>query len=203
MKILQLLAVSLLLVSTAYPQQNIGVNLSAGYFSPTEEGLKEVYGGGVVFGGEVVISASEQSDLCLGFNYFQKNGEGIQFSFSDGGFSGSGADAQIRIVPITVTGKYKFPLDKSKANKTMPYIGGGIGMYLLHENIDAQFGSVETDKSGFGFHFVAGVQSELGNNKNLFGEFKFSSASIKTEGPALSGSEADVGGISFFGGIKF
>jgi opacity protein-like surface antigen len=54
---------------------DIIVEIKAHYLSPSEEAFKDIYGGGLVYGGEVSIGVWQGLDVWFGGNYFSKTGE--------------------------------------------------------------------------------------------------------------------------------
>jgi len=55
--------------------KGIRVELRGGYFSPSEQAFREIYGGGPAYGADVVVGIWKRLDLWVGGGYFYKKGE--------------------------------------------------------------------------------------------------------------------------------
>jgi len=109
------------------------VEVKGMYFQPTDQNFKEVYKGGLSFGGEVIVlSVWEQIDIWAGGHYFTKKGE-LTFTKED---------TTIRILPIY--GGIKIRLNRQQA--LYPYIGGGVGYFFYKE--ENPIGKVTKGKIG-------------------------------------------------------
>jgi hypothetical protein len=84
-------------------------------FIPTDKVFRDIYGQGMSFGGEIIVSLWEGIGLWIGGDYFSKKGK----------LTLSKEDTSIQITPVY--GGLKWQLLRGKFR---PYIGGGCG--ILH-----------------------------------------------------------------------
>lgn len=176
---------------------DVNFNIKVGYFSPSEEAMKEIYGGGIILGGELRLWNYNGIGGAVGLEYFNKTGEPIVIGDSDLFIDIS---SKIIVMPFFISGLYKLNPPNSEIT---PFLGAGIGLYNYNEKIEAEitdYGnqSVAVSKNTIGFHFIIGMQM---TNFNI--EVKYTSANISTDDYAASGSEANIGGINFYVGIMF
>lgn len=167
---------------------NFGAKI--GYFSPIENALNDIYGGGLVIGGEVSVWNESGLGGCLSIERFGASGEPYIYYKYD-------ATCNISILPITLTGFYKL---KNLSDIVNPYFGIGGGVYFVNEKVTVSENgyseSVSISDNALGFHFTAGIQY-----KQFFTEAKYSSASVSSEG--ASGSSANIGGFNILIGARF
>ncbi len=170
-----------------------------GYFSPSEEAISEIYGGGISFGIELIIFRNYQFGGILAIDYFSKSGEPILF---DPNNIISDASAEYSLLPISLTAIYKITTN----SKISPYLGLGGGVYFYNEEIkltaiDGTTASNSVSENVFGFQAEIGTIIEASNTTSTQIGLKYSSASIDANG--AGGSEVNVGGIFLFVGILF
>lgn len=173
-----------------------------GYFSPSEEAISEIYGGGISFGIELLLLSPNKFGGAFSLDYFSKSGEPIIPAEYKSLIKKSSAD--VSIIPITLTGIYQV---KTTSN-IQPYFGLGAGLYLLKESIsieaiDGSSASNSVSENAFGFQVVAGMKIAMSPAASFLLGIKYASATIETQTGAASGSEANVGGFTIYGGIVF
>ena len=66
---------SVVLLSGAANASDVIVELRAHYLHPSEEAFRDIYGGGMMYGGEVSIGVWRGLDVWFGGSYFSKKGE--------------------------------------------------------------------------------------------------------------------------------
>jgi hypothetical protein len=125
-----------LIAGDIYPS-NLAVQLRATYLLPSEQAFKDVYDGGMTYGGEISIGIIKKIDLWAGGSYFSKNGK---LTFTE-------EDTKVSIIPLGIGIKYKL-LDGS----IKPYVGLGLNYYQYKES--NLLGDVS--KGGLGFVAKAG-----------------------------------------------
>ncbi|GJQ61119.1 MAG: hypothetical protein SCALA702_01720 [Melioribacteraceae bacterium] len=170
-----------------------------GYFSPSEEAVSEIYGGGVSFGLELIMIRDSRFGGIFAIDYFGKSGEPILL---DPNNIISDASAEYSVLPITLTGIYKI----ETSSNVSPYIGLGGGVYFYSEEIkltaiDGSTANNSTSENVFGFQAEIGTIIETSKSTSSQIGLKYSSASI--DGSGAGGSEVDLGGIFIFVGILF
>ena len=62
------------LLSGLVNASNVTVELKAHYFHPSEEAFKDIYGGGMMYGGEVSIDIGSSLEIWAGGSFFSKKG---------------------------------------------------------------------------------------------------------------------------------
>ena len=75
MKKLSIIIVSVVLLSGLAIAADFIVELKAHYLHPSEETFRDIYGGGVMYGGEISIGVWRGLDVWFGGSYFSKTGE--------------------------------------------------------------------------------------------------------------------------------
>ena len=173
------------------------VKIAAGYFTPNSD-LSDVYDPFVVpqvgFGYKWNKNISSE----LAFEVYTQNKKIPDFDIYP--FSFRDIESNFVIIPITATAFYNFK--KTDSAKVYPYAGIGTGYYILQEylSLDTYYqgehqsdGGAKTDRSGLGWHFVAGCQL----NK-FYIDIKYATAN-------LTDPEGDInaGGTTLSGGFRF
>jgi hypothetical protein len=75
MRKLIIIFVTLIFLSSLSNASDVIVELKAHYLSPSEQAFKDIYGGGMMYGGEVSIGVLRGLGVWLGGSYFSKTGE--------------------------------------------------------------------------------------------------------------------------------
>ena len=156
------------------------IRIKGGWFMPTDKEDNGPYGtfpeDGIFFGAEMVSTLGDTLGLGIGADYFQSNQ-----TLENVGLPLEALNASYRVIPISATA-YLYPTSGL-------YIGAGIGYYLANVTV----GEESEDKSGFGYHGVAGYQiTDL-----IFVEGRYSTCTISDWGGW------DAGGISIAAGLSF
>ena len=61
-------------LGSASSEGTMEVGLGLGLYAPSDEAMKDIYGGGIALGGRIKFSLSENFDLVGGLDYFSKKG---------------------------------------------------------------------------------------------------------------------------------
>ena len=149
------------------------------YFIPSEQAFREIYGGGIMFGGELAFKIWNSFDIWLDGNYLTRTGE----------LTYTQEKTELRIVPVTVGLRYRFV-----SGITNLYLGLGACYFMFHES--NVIGDV--DKGGIGFKGKIG--SFFSITRNLFFGLSVSYSYGKMT-PAYF--TINVGGIEAEAGIGF
>jgi len=113
-----LLLICFLLSGSAFSVELI-IQLKGSYFFPSEPAFKEIYGGGLMYGGEVDIQINRAISFWAGGSYFSKQG---RLTFTD---------EQTRVKIIPAGGGVKFVL----SGRRVHYYGGfGLNYYQYQES---------------------------------------------------------------------
>lgn len=177
---------------------DIGFGAKIGYYFPAEEAIGDIYGGGLVFGGEIIMWKEKGLGVSLGIDRFSVTGEPIILrNISKGIKESIDAECSISVMPITITGLYRI---NNRSAEVIPYFGLGCGLYFVKEDLKLSYQgysqSVSYSDNAFGFHLTAGMQFS-----KVFAEAKYSSASVNSEGAA--GKSANIGGFNIFLGVRY
>jgi len=170
------------LTGLAQAQPKSGFAPKVGYFMPSDEDVKDIWGSDFTFGLDY-LWAFPPYGIGIGAEYFSKEEKETAFGVT--------AKADWSVIPLTATFLYFFPGREGFS----PYIGAGIGYYLAKVEYEVGWGGipifgVSEEESGVGFHVQGGIT--LG--KNLFAEAKYSTADVE-------GVEA--GGFTILVGYRF
>jgi hypothetical protein len=160
----------------------VSLTLKGGNFWPSSSVFQEVYGGGLVFGGELAYPVAGGLHLWGGAEYFGKNGL----------LPVSEEVTKVRIIPVYVGLRCHF--GKSSVR---PYIGAAAAYFLFKE--ENALGSVS--KGGFGLLGQAGLLVKISGPISLdfFGNYR--ACTLKTDG--ADPLEAKIGGLSAGLGLVF
>lgn len=155
------------------------IELKIGYFSPSEQVFKDVYGCGMTFGGEVDIALWKRISVWAGGDYFSRNGE---LTFTE-------ESTEIQIIPFYAGIRYRL-----REGRIAPYIGLGIGYFQFKET--NPIGKVE--EGNIGYIGQAGCLFKVA--KSFFLDVKGSYSYSKAKPMEI---EADMGGFKAEIGIGF
>ena len=114
-----IIIVSVILLSGLANAADFIVELRAHYLHPSEEAFKDIYGGGMMYGGEISIGVREGLDVWFGGSYFSKRGE-LTFTKEK---------TKLEIYPIG--GGLKYRLTTGVFNL---YAGAGLNYYQYKES---------------------------------------------------------------------
>ena len=166
------------------------VNLGLGLYAPSNQAVKDIYGRGIAPGGRIRFSLSKNLDMVAGFDYFSKKGTPYYWGYTS-------AESTIRLITLQGGALLKFPI-----GSITPYIGGGLDLCLVREEIWAtspwETIHIIASETDFGFHLLGGASLRLAQKISAFGELEY--RSIRTKG---GGAAANLGGLFFRLGIAF
>lgn len=157
-------------------KRNNCIKIGANYFNPSEQSFKDIYGGGMVIGGEINIKLWRFMDLWLIGNYYSKKGS---LPFTKEG-------TKMTLIPIG--GGLKIRLQRGAIN---PYIGFGPVIYIYKE----------TNPIGVAQGTKAGIIGQAGCYFNIVGgllfdvSINYSYCSVKSQKikANLGGIQAGIG----------
>jgi hypothetical protein len=147
-KIIAILIV-VLLSSTIATAEGIIFEIKGSYFSPSDKDFRDIYGGGLMYGGELTIGVYKGFSVWFGVNFFTKTGE-LTFSQEETSVNNSLYGGGL---------KYNFYSGKRID------IYGGLGAYNFHSKESNIIGNVTT--SSFG------PVGKFGLNINIVEKFLF------------------------------
>jgi hypothetical protein len=124
--------VVLLIVSGSAGAANIILEFKAQYFSPVDEEFMDIYGGGVMYGGEVSIGVWKGLELWFGGSFFSREGE-LTFTKEK---------TELQIIPVGGGLRYRW-----KGKSLSPYFAAGLGFYQFKES--NPIGEVDLGEVGY------------------------------------------------------
>lgn len=131
------------LLAQEYSPLTIYTGLRGGYFRfyPRDSQIADYYKGGMLWGGFVSFSSENGLGLDFNIDYYS---EGNQNPVAPSGTA-------LNIIPVTSSLKFNF----FQGNAISPYLGGGIGLYMISE-ADPDFTYLPRTYK-FGKHILAGI----------------------------------------------
>jgi hypothetical protein len=148
-----LLVFSLFLTKIVFSQEEENpkkFSLKIGFFQPSDNLVKSLKDKWLVFGGDVVVRQSPNSEILVGLEYKKMDVSTPWNALS------------LTIIPLNCT--YKIKTEGKK-----PYFGGGIGYYSGEMTYSEAGWSVSDSKNEIGFFILGG----MGFSKNAFAELKY------------------------------
>jgi hypothetical protein len=176
---LLILAAFVLSSSTAWGA-GFSLTLKGGYFMPSDELFKEVYGGGPVFGAELAVQLAGGLHAWAGAEYFTKKGL----------LPVTEEETSARIMPVFAGLRYHIG-----NSAVQPYLGAAAGYFMLYE--ENPLGTA--DQSGFGFLVCGGLLVKIAGPVSLDLHGNYSACTVKTDDP--DPLEAKIGGLQAGGGL--
>jgi hypothetical protein len=169
--------VSLILVLAGIGQAaEFAFAINARYFSPKDSYFKDIYGGGMAFGGEFNVIIAKNIGVWINASYFSKAG---QLTFTK-------EDTNLSIIPIGIGACYRKMISFAE-------LYGGLGLIYAKYKETAQIGNVSS--SGIGYLGKIGANFNL--TQRLFVDLFVHYSSCKMK-PAdfdidIGGFEAGIG----------
>jgi opacity protein-like surface antigen len=114
-----IIIVSVVLLSWTANASDVIVELRAHYLHPSEEAFRDIYGGGMMYGGEVSIGVWKGLEVWFGGSYFSKKGE-LTFTKEE---------TKLEICPLGGGLKYKLKIGVFNL-----YAGAGLNYYQYKES---------------------------------------------------------------------
>jgi hypothetical protein len=158
------------------------VTLRGGYFSPSDEIFRDVYGGGPAFGLEIAVPVAGVLHAWAGAELFSKKGLTTE----------SEEATEVRIVPLYAGLRCQF-----SGKKVRPYVGAAAGYFLISEKNPLGTAS----DGGIGFLGQAGLLVGLGPSLALDVHAGYRACTVTTEGD--DPVEAKLGGLSAGLGLAY
>lgn len=160
------------------------ITVGAGVRSFSEELFKDVYGSApTVFSLDLALRIMRPLELFLHTDYLSKDGE---WTFTQ-------EPVTLKIIPIELGARFLASSKNPCKQKLFPYIGAGVGYYMVKE----EYGGIaeETDEKRIGFFAEGGLRFYVINS--VFIDAKLKYIAVKSE------AEVNLGGFAYMGGIGF
>lgn len=166
----------LLLASGAAQAMNFMIGVNARYLHPSEEAFRDVYGGGLMFGGGIGVKVIDMVEIWVDGSYFTKKGE----------LTYTGEETTLTIMPIGVEGRVFLPLSLVRL-----YGAGGVAYFNFKESNVLG----EVTENALGFRVKAGVVIELPAKLSVdaFAGYSYCRMTPTTIEINIGGIEAGVG----------
>lgn len=145
MKRISTVCLALIFVSGLALAGDFAVEARGQYFNPVDQAFKDIYGGGMMFGGKAIISVWKGLAVWAGADYFSKKGE---TTFTK-------EETTLRIIPVGIGLRYSHPLSPAFR------IYGGLGLQYHSYSEKNEIGDVS--ESGIG------ILGEAGGIVNIVG----------------------------------
>jgi opacity protein-like surface antigen len=108
-----------------------------------------------------------------------------------------GIPTTVKVVPVQLTGGYRFPV----GDRFVPYAGGGIGWYRYSETSDFAADDENVSETNTGYHLLGGAEVRLGELFGIAGEVEWSrvqdALGQNPTSVAAAFDENDLGGVTF------
>ena len=173
---------ALVLIAGSASAAGTSVTIKGGYFSPSDEIFRDVYGGGPSFGLEIAVPLAGILQAWVGAELFSKKGLTTE----------SEEATKVRIVPLYAGLRCQF------AGKSVrPYIGAAAGYFLIRE--ENPLGTASD--GGIGFLGQTGFLIGLGPSLALDVHAGYRACTVTTGGD--DPVEAKLGGLSAGLGLSY
>jgi opacity protein-like surface antigen len=151
---------------------------------------------GTLFGGGGELVLPQRLFGRFRISRFQKTGERV--FVSDGETFGLGIDTTIRIIPIEVSGGYRFG---GVNNRIVPYAGGGVGWHRYKETSEFAEDAENVDETHTGYHLLGGAEVRILRWLGVGGEVQWSTVpdalGQDPNGVSAAFEETNLGGVGF------
>lgn len=159
------------------PASAIRIGVRAAYLMPSEQAFKDIYGGGLMYGGEIAFRLGQKLRVWIDGGYYQGSGE----------LTYTQEETKLTLIPIGAGVSYDLT-----AGGVVPYVGAGARYYMYKEtNV---IGTVSSN--GVGFVGFAGVNLRIAKGFLLGLRAGYSSCSMTPADFTIN-----VGGIELGGGL--
>jgi opacity protein-like surface antigen len=151
---------------------------------------------GTLFGGGGEVVLPQRVFARFGVSRFEKTGERV---FVSGGETfGLGIDTTIRVIPIELTGGYRFG---GVNDRIVPFVGGGIGWHRYQETSEFADDDENVDETHNGYHLLGGAEVRLLRWLGVGGEVQWSTVpdalGQDPNGVSAAFEETNLGGVGF------
>ena len=158
---------------------DLSLGLYGGYFIPSDQSFKNIYGNSLQFGTELGWKLGKLFSARFNAHYQSSKG---QLTFS-------GADTRLVIFPLNLSLRFQIPI-----KWFVPFISGGAGLYFFRESND--IGTLSD--TGFGYIGEAGLLFQLSQELSLDLRFRYDYCKVKP-----TDMSADIGGIHALVGLVY
>jgi len=166
--------------------KSFSITLGAGVRNFSADEFKEVYEGTpIVFSVDVAIKIMKSLEAFLHTDYLSINGK---TTFTQ-------EDTTLKITPIELGARFLIGSKKPCKQKLFPYLGAGVGYYMIKEEFEAGSPLEPVDEKRVGFFAEGGLRFYL--IKSVFIDAKLKYIGLRSE------NSTQMGGLAYMGGIGF
>jgi len=172
-------------------------DVKTGYFMPSDDNWDKIYGSSGIVGGDLIYWFDEWG-MSAGLDYLSIDGSPLRENVP----SYITSSSEISRSNFSISGLYRFGPPK----ESYWYVGLGIDFAKFEEELKASTSrssvALKGSVNGTGAHILVGIDMKVSQNVSAFLEGNVTSITFEgTEG--ASGSDANGGGFTIFGGIRF
>ena len=166
--------------------KTFSITLGAGVRNFSENQFKEVYDGTpLIYSIDFAMRVVQPLEVFLHSDFLS----------IDGKTTFTNEDTTLKITPLELGLRYILDQKKSCKQKVFPYLGAGVGYYMIKEEFAAGVPIEPVDEKRLGFFGEGGVRFYV--VKAVFIDAKLKFISLKSE------ESIQLGGLAYMGGIGF
>jgi hypothetical protein len=166
--------------------KSFSITVGAGVRNFSADEFKDVYDGTpMVYSVDIAMRIMKSLEVFLHTDYLS----------IDGKTTYTQEDTTLKITPIELGARFLISFKKPCKQKLFPYLGAGIGYYMIKEEIQEETNIVVVDEKRVGFFAEGGLRFYL--MKSVFIDAKFKYIGLKSE------TDIQVGGLAYMGGLGF
>lgn len=166
--------------------KSFSITLAAGVRNFSADDFKEVYDGTpMIYSVDVAVKILKSLEMFLHTDYLSIDGK---TTFTQ-------EDTTLKITPVELGARFLILSKKPCKHKLFPYLGGGIGYYMVKEEFAAGSPLEPVDEKRVGFFAEGGLRFYL--LKSVFIDAKLKYIGLKSE------NGTQMGGLVYMGGLGF
>jgi hypothetical protein len=162
------------------------ITLGAGVRNFSADEFKEVYEGTpMVYSVDVAMKIRKSLEVFLHTDFLSIDGE-TTFTREN---------TTLKITPIELGARFLFGFKEPCKQKLFPYLGAGVGYYMIKEEFEAGSPLEPVDEKRMGFFAEGGLRFYI--IKSVFIDAKLKYIALKSE------NSTQMGGLAYMGGLGF
>jgi len=166
--------------------KSFSITLGAGVRNFSDEEFKDVYEKTpLVYSVDIAIRIMRSLEVFLHTDYLSIKGKTTY----------THEDTTLKITPIELGIRFLIGFKKSCKQKLLPYLGGGVGYYMIKEEFPGGTPLEPVDEKKVGFFAEGGLRFYL--MKSVFIDAKVKYIGLRSEDNIQMGGAAYIGGIGF------
>jgi hypothetical protein len=166
--------------------KSFSITLGVGIRNFSEDLFKEVYEGTpMIYSVDIAMRIMKSLEVFLHTDYLS----------IDGKTTFTGEVTTLKITPVELGARFLIGSKKPCKQKLFPYLGGGVGYYMIKEEFEGGTPLEPVDEKRLGFFAEGGLRFYV--IKSVFIDAKLKYIGLKSEGGTQMGGLAYMGGIGF------